>query len=406
MEITQTLTGDVMNVAVSGRLDSYWADHLGETLTEVVRQGRHRIRLDCSQITFLSSAGIGVLLRFHKELKAIGGLFRVVDPSPAVTTVLRMTKLTELLVETGAPVEEAVDRSRPVRTREREGVKLDVYEIDAAARLRTRTIGSAAPLATGAFSESESASLESVAPAVAVGVGAFGESFEDCRTRFGELLSVGGTTVYQPADGTNVADYLIGAGALGAQVRVLYCLACEGRFSHLVRFESTRPDVSVGLSSLAAACLEESGGGSIGLVMVAETMGLVGAALRHSPVGAFADGDLFAFPGVRGRLAFTAERAFPRSVALVGGVVMRAAAAPDQPLVRPLGDGLAGHLHAAAFRFQPVRKGLVELGPTVAALFDAERLLGVLHLLDDDRGPSGSGESEFIRGACWIGRID
>jgi anti-anti-sigma factor len=406
MEITQTQSGNVMNVAVSGRLDSYWADHLTETLTDVVRQGRHRIRLDCSKVTFLSSAGIGVLLRFHKELKGIGGLFRVVEPSPAVTAVLRLTKLSDLLVETGAAVEEAVDRSRPIRTRERAGVKLDVYELDAAARLRCRAIGTAEPLATGTFSESQSTSLESIAPAVAVGVGAFGDSFEDCRVRFGELLSVGGTTVYQPADGTNVADYLIGAGALGAQVRVLYCLACDGRFSHLVRFESTQPDAVVGLSALARACLEESGGGSIGLVAVAEAMGLVGAALRLSPVGAFADGDLFAFPGVRSRLAFTAERAFPRSVALVGGVVMRAGAASSEPLVRPLGDGLAGHLHAAAFRFQPVRKGLVELAPTVAALFDAERLLGVLHLLDDDRGPSGAGESEFIRGACWIGRID
>jgi hypothetical protein len=132
----------------------------------------------------------------------------------------------------------------------------------------------------------------------------------------------------------------------------------------------------------------------------------VGASLRRSPVGRFADGDLFAFPGIRNRLAFTAERAFPHSVALVGGIAARSEDGQNRPFVRPLGNHLFGHLHAAAFRFQPVRRGLIELGPTVALLFEAERLLGVLHLLNDDRGVAGVGDSEFIRGACWIGRID
>ena len=54
----------------------------------------------------------------------------------------------------------------------------------------------------------QSVSLEGAAPAFAIGVGAFGDSFEDCRPRFGELISVSGGTAYQPADGTNVADYL------------------------------------------------------------------------------------------------------------------------------------------------------------------------------------------------------
>jgi hypothetical protein len=41
----------------------------------------------------------------------------------------------------------------------------------------------------------------------------------------------------------------------------------------------------------------------------------------------------------------------------------------------------------------------------VTDLFDADRLLGVLHLLHDDRGPAGAGETEVVRGACWVGPI-
>ena len=33
-------------------------------------------------------------------------------------------------------------------------------------------------------------------------------------------------------------------------------------------------------------------------------------------------------------------------------------------------------------------------------------LLGLLHLLHDDREIAGVGESEFTRGACWVAPLD
>ena len=47
----------------------------------------------------------------------------------------------------------------------------------------------------------------------------------------------------------------------------------------------------------------------------------------------------------------------------------------------------------------------LDLAETVTGLFDTDRLLGVMHLLNDDRGSSGAGESEFVRGACWVAPI-
>ena len=38
-------------------------------------------------------------------------------------------------------------------------------------------------------------------------------------------------------------------------------------------------------------------------------------------------------------------------------------------------------------------------------LFEVQALENVLHLLGDDRAIAGAGQSEFIRGACWIGPI-
>jgi hypothetical protein len=219
-------------------------------------------------------------------------------------------------------------------------------------------------------------------------------------------LSVAGATVYLPADGTNVPDYLVARGELASDVRLLYGLTGAGGFSHVVRFESRTPGTPLALSSVLAACLDIAGTPALGVAMVAETAGLVGAALRRSPVEPPGDGDFFTHPGVRDRLSFTAEPAFARGVALAAGVVARSGgAAPAAESLRPLGQGCDGHLHAAAFPFRAIKKGRIDLAETVAALFESDQPLGVLHLLCDDRAAAGAGESELLRGACWLAPV-
>ncbi len=406
MDITQTIDSGVVQLVVHGRLDGYWADHLNAALADAVRQGHHQIRVDCAGLTFLSSAGIAVLVKYQRELARINGAFRIVNPSTPVSTVLRMTRLLDVLVGSGtAAAVSAGPVPLPARSVERDGLHLEIFELDAGASLRCRTVGSPAALAAGAFTEADCTSLGDLAPTLAVGLGAFGDSFAECRTRFGEMLSVGGATAYQPADGTNVADFLVAAGPLASDVRVLYCLAAEGSFSRLIRFEADPARGTVGLSALLAGCLAEAGAPAAGLVVVAEAAGLVGAALRHSPADRADNEDFFAHPGVRTRLMFTAEPAYPKSVMLAAGVVANAEGTVDgsiDQLLRPFGDGTRGHLHAAAFRFRPIQKGRIDVGPTVSNLFESEQLLGVLHLLHDDRSVSGAGETELIRGGCWI----
>jgi hypothetical protein len=282
----------------------------------------------------------------------------------------------------------------------RDGLVARVHEFDEHP-LTCREVG--IPLAEGR-PPAMCHTLGAIAPAVAIGVGAFGDGFDDCRARFGELLAVGGAAVYQPGDGTNVADFLVAHGPLGGDVHVLHGLVCEGGFQRLITFETTEIDSPIGLSTLIRLALDESGGRAAALVMIAEASGLVGAAIRRSPAASAAERDYLTFPQIRANLSFTAEPAYPQSVALVGGVVTRANGS-DHPQLRPVGGDALGHLHAAAFRFHAVKKGYVDLAPTVASLFDDQRLLGVLHLLHDDRGAAGAGESSFIRGACWVGAL-
>jgi len=406
MEITRTRAGDFVDLELVGRLDGYWCDHLTATLSDVIRDGSHHVRVDCAQVSFLSSAGVSALVKCYRELARINGTFHVVNPSHRVSTILRVTRLDTLLI---VPAGEAVPqpmRERPVRRIEAGSVGLEVFDLDRSARLTCRAIGSPAPLAAGAFGEEHCTAFDSIMPAFAVGIGAFGGSFSECRARFGELISVAGATAYQPGDGTNVADYLVTTGGVGSDIRLLYCLACEGRFSHLIRFDTVQRGATVGLSQVLSGCLDATEASSLGVVIVAETSGLLGAALRRSPTQPSDDGGFFSHPGVRTRLTFTAERAFAGTLALVAGVVSRAAGERRVGgQLRPVATDAVGHFHAAAFRFRPLRKAMIDLDETVTGLFEPDQLLGVLHLLNDDRGVAGGGESQFVAGACWIGQI-
>jgi anti-anti-sigma factor len=70
MEIVTQQLGDALEVKVKGRLDNYWTEHLRRNLEEVIREGAHGIRLNLSEISFLSSAGVGLLVAFHTQLRA------------------------------------------------------------------------------------------------------------------------------------------------------------------------------------------------------------------------------------------------------------------------------------------------------------------------------------------------
>jgi hypothetical protein len=108
---------------------------------------------------------------------------------------------------------------------------------------------------------------------------------------------------------------------------------------------------------------------------------------------------------VRSWLSFSTERLYPRSLALVTGIGTGAECAALTCMLRRLGTDAqpAGHFHAAAFTYRPLKKGSIELKATVTTLFETATLQGVLHLISDGREASGRQQSEFVRGAFWIG---
>jgi anti-sigma B factor antagonist len=66
MEITTNRYKHSDLVKVDGRIDSATAPRLAETLNAVMDEGRYKLILDMTDVTFISSAGLRVLVNTQK----------------------------------------------------------------------------------------------------------------------------------------------------------------------------------------------------------------------------------------------------------------------------------------------------------------------------------------------------
>jgi anti-anti-sigma factor len=417
MEITKQVLGETVELKIQGRVDGYWADHLAAAVDQEIRQGSHNIQLDLSQVAFLSSAGIGTLVRLYKDLKNIQGSFAVSNCSRNVLKVLQLSKLEDVLVAKAPlpvlPKDASSLVGAPAAPRKitfPEAI-YELYLLAPEATLHCEQLGEPDAFENCGFRKDRCGAMQFLDSTFAIGLGALGEDFEECKGRFGEFIAAGGAVAYLPTDGTNVPDFLLADGTSTAEVQVGYGIACHGAnpnpFSSLVRFEA-KGGVPIPLTALVESCLEIANSPQIGIVMIAESAGLIGAALRRSPMAA-CEQSPFEFPRVRDWLSFTAERAYANRVAFLGGIAVRGRADDFASVIRPLPKAsvppLAGHFHAAAFSYRPIQRGQIDLKASIKTLFEGQALEGILHLLTDDRAISGGGESEFVRGACWMAPI-
>lgn len=406
MEIKrQTLDGFEVLV-LEGRLDAYWADHLENELSKSIREGYYKLMLDMSGVSYLSSAGIRVLLQNYKKLNQINGQLSLVNISESVQSVLRLSGVEALL----KPVERKEDtpkQQQDVRKIESGHAVYEILHQDSTKILGCEIDGSAEFLTKDNKATVDS-SIRITSDTYALGIGAFGNGYDDCKNRYGEFLAVGGAVSYLPTDGTNVADFHIASGEYMPGINALYSITCRGDFSVMARFEASKEKGAISLSSIVNAAFEISGKDTIAVAAVAESAGIVGANLIKSPVSnGDSEDNIFSFPNIQNCISFTSEKSYIGSLAVIFGIASKNPSGDLVLLLRPMDDGENfGHFHAMIFSYQPLMKGKLDLNETVNNLFERQSVQSVIHLLSDNRDIVGAGESEFIRGGLWISGIE
>ena len=88
-------TGTIV-LAVHGDADLKGAEELESRLAEVIEERPAAVVLDLSEVTFVDSMILGVLVQGRKRLRAGGGRLRIVAPRAEIRRIFELTHLDRL----------------------------------------------------------------------------------------------------------------------------------------------------------------------------------------------------------------------------------------------------------------------------------------------------------------------
>ena len=93
MDLTKSLNGEQLTVTVSGRLDTTTAVEFETFLNENLSSAK-QLTIDCTNLSYVSFAGLRVLLSMQKKL---GAGLKLVNVQELVMEVFEMTGFCDIL---------------------------------------------------------------------------------------------------------------------------------------------------------------------------------------------------------------------------------------------------------------------------------------------------------------------
>jgi anti-sigma B factor antagonist len=94
MKITEEMKGDVVVLRMSGKImggpDS---EIYQKQVKDLVGQGKKNIVVDMSQVSWVNSTGLGILIAGYSTVKNAGGALKLVGVNKRIDQILMVTKL-------------------------------------------------------------------------------------------------------------------------------------------------------------------------------------------------------------------------------------------------------------------------------------------------------------------------
>jgi anti-anti-sigma factor len=89
--------GDAWSVLVRGEVDMATAPQLAEVIDDTIAKRAHVIVVRLEHVSFIDSAGLGVLLKGAQRIEALGGHLYLEGATPVVERMLKVSGVNERL---------------------------------------------------------------------------------------------------------------------------------------------------------------------------------------------------------------------------------------------------------------------------------------------------------------------
>src|SRR5437588_64607 len=85
--------GVIVAVVLTGKLNEENCHYLFECVEEQVQDGRKKLILDCAQLEYISSMGLGMLVRVHSRKNKLGGDVKLAALQTTVIQIISVVGL-------------------------------------------------------------------------------------------------------------------------------------------------------------------------------------------------------------------------------------------------------------------------------------------------------------------------
>jgi len=273
-------------IEIQGRIDGLTAPAIKQVFATAVNDGQRHLIIDFSGVSYMSSAGLRIIIETHKSLSLIGGELILLSVPATVADVFRISGIASLLniFPDMASLRKHLNNAAEPETgtkEEFEGLQLEVLKMSVKTGHLFR-YGSPDKFMDSSYSAADvyKADLEEID--FGAGLSVLGDEYDDFSNLFGESVVLHHHFFSYPAVKRPTVDYSYFSEESGHKSNFLHGFGMQGKFSALIHFKAA--DKRVTLSKLAAAAGHIASSNIFGIVILALSGGILGMHLKKSPI--------------------------------------------------------------------------------------------------------------------------
>ncbi len=286
MNILSKRWNNCIVLEIQGRIDGISAPELKGLFDQHAASGDRIIILDFSDVSYMSSAGLRVLVQGRKSLKPIGGELILVAIPELVREVFRVSGMDHFL--TILPDYQAVQRSIQTDAMDQAGVITEhdgsQYEWKKLSDSHGHyfIIGSTENLSRAAYQQCDNRVVKPSQIHFGFGLAALGDAYNDFKSLYGETVIIGHHFFSYPAVERSRVDFSFFQPGADHSFNFLYGLGIQGSFSGVLRFDSSQEPVDLGKLAEVAGMMTEAP--LFAVVILAKSGGVQWMHLKKAPI--------------------------------------------------------------------------------------------------------------------------
>jgi anti-anti-sigma factor len=271
---------------IQGRIDGLTAPAIRHAFEQSVNEGHRQLIVDFREVSYLSSAGLRIILETHKSLRTIGGELLLLSIPQIVADVFRVSGMAPMLNIFSDMASLRKHLNEVAGSDSGSRIELDGISFEMLSRQvpdgRVSLFGSPGKMMVSGYTEKDIVPVSQSEIAFGTGLSVVGASFADIRDLFGESVILNHHYFALPAVRRPIVDYSYYSEKLSNRINFLHGFGFNGGFSGILRFETSGEPPTLG--ALATAAGKVATTPVFGIVLLALSGGILGMHLKKSPV--------------------------------------------------------------------------------------------------------------------------